>query len=296
MAWVALNFELDGKDAETVAEALLEAGALSIDLADAGAGAGEPVFQESGAQPVVAAWPRNRLSALFEARSSLEVTVRETLAGLHVRPVPELSVAPVPDHDWVTLTQQQFAPIQISPRLWIVPSWSQIPDPTAINLRLDPGLAFGTGAHPTTCQCLRWLEANVRPGARVLDYGCGSGVLAIASKRLGAGPVVAVDVDPDALRASRANALANDVELEVTDPAGVPQVSYDIVVANILANPLKLLAPLLASLAREGGQIALAGILAHQAEEVRVAYLPWCELAAASEKEGWTCMAGARQA
>jgi ribosomal protein L11 methyltransferase len=296
MPWVALSFEVDATDAEAVAEALLEAGAMSVDVADADAGTSRerPLLVESGADPGASAWSRNRMSALFAARSGQQAAVREILAALHLQPLPEPSVVPVPDHDWVRVTQQQFAPIRISQRLWIVPSWSEIPDPFAINLRLDPGLAFGTGAHPTTRQCLQWLEANVQSGMSVLDYGCGSGVLGIAAKRLGAARVVAVDVDPDALRVTRANALANGVELEVVDCERVPCASYDIVLANILAAPLKLLAPLLASLTRRGGRIALAGILAGQAEEVRVAYLPWYELACAVETEGWTCLAGRR--
>jgi ribosomal protein L11 methyltransferase len=293
MPWVALNLEVAATDAEAVAEALLGAGAMSIDVADADAGTAQerPLL----AEPAASAWPRNRVSALFEARSGLQGAVSEILAALDLRPMPEVWLVPVPEHDWVRITQGQFGPIRISRRLWIVPSWSKIPDPGAINLRLDPGLAFGTGAHATTRQCLRWLEANVQPWASVLDYGCGSGVLGIAAKRLGAGRVVAVDVDPDALRATRTNALANGVELEITEPGGVPQEPYDLVVANILANPLKLLAPLLAGLTRPGGRIALAGILAGQADEVRIAYLPWYELARAYEADGWTCLAGRRK-
>lgn len=296
MSWLTLSFELHASQAEPVCDALLEAGALSVEITDAQAGTAQecPAFGEPGAEPG-RAWRVNRLSALFDAGVDVEAAAHTALAAAGIERVPPLDIAPVAQRDWVRASQDQFSALQISPRLWIVPSWCEVPDPAAVNLRLDPGLAFGTGGHPTTWQCLRWLEANVTAGAAILDYGCGSGVLAIAAKRLGAGRVVAVDIDPAALQASRDNARANAVQIEVSPPDRVPSGPYDVVVANILANPLRLLAPLLCTFQRRGGQIVLAGILAHQAQGVAQAYADWYDIAVASEKDGWTCLAGTRK-
>jgi len=295
MSWLALSLELDAGRAEQLADALLEAGALSVEITDAQAGTPQerPVFGEPGADPD--AWQVNCVTALFDADADVEAAARNALAAVRVAAVPQWRVSPVAEQDWVRASQEQFTPIQISSRLWIVPSWHEEPDPDCINLRLDPGLAFGTGGHPTTWQCLRWLEANLAAGASVLDYGCGSGVLAIAARKLGAGTVVAVDIDSRALQASRDNARANAVEIHVTGPDAVPPGPYDVVVANILANPLRLLAPLLATRTRPGGQVVLAGILDHQADTVAAAYAQWYEIQVASRKDGWTCLAGARK-
>ena len=294
MAWLQASFELAVSDPEAVADALLEAGAVSVDLADAEAGTGgeRPLFGEPGAE--AAKWPRQRLTALFPEQDDARAAVAQVFAALAVEP-PEVKVETVHEQDWVRATQQQFGPIRVSDRLWIVPSWSRSPDAAAINLRLDPGLAFGTGSHPTTRQCLRWLEAWLPAGASVIDYGCGSGVLGIAARRLGAGRVVAVDIDPAALAAARDNAAHNAVDIEIVDPAAVDPGPYDVVMANILSNPLKVLAPLLASLVRMDGWLVLAGILTSQAQEVAQAYRPWCDLEPAFETDGWTCLAGRRR-
>ena len=191
-------------------------------------------------------------------------------------------------------TQRQFGPIRVSERLWIVPTWSEVPDPAAVNLRLDPGLAFGTGSHPTTLQCLQWLETHLVPGSAVLDYGCGSGVLGIAAMRLGAGRVTGVDIDPAALQAAQRNAAANRVRIEVLSADAPLHGPFDVVLANILSNPLKVLAPLLATQTRPGGYIVLAGILSAQADAVVQAYTPWFELRVASDLDGWSCLAGVR--
>jgi len=200
----------------------------------------------------------------------------------------------VQDQDWVRLTQQQFGPMAISPRLWIVPSWCEPPTNDAVLIRLDPGLAFGTGAHATTWQCLRWLEAQLRPRESMLDYGCGSGVLAIAAAKLGAGRVAATDIDPVALAAARSNACKNAVAIDLRAPADLQHERFDVVVANILANPLKLLAPVLAQHTRVGGRLVLAGILETQADAVRGAYAEWFDLGAVYPLEGWIGLAGAR--
>jgi ribosomal protein L11 methyltransferase len=296
MPWLALSFELEASQAEPVCDALLEAGALAVEVTDAHAGTARerPVFGEPGSElgPV---WRVNRLNVLFDARTDAESAAHTALAAAGVDPMPKLDISPVAEQDWVRASQDQFSALQISPRLWIVPSWCQAPDPTAINLRLDPGLAFGTGGHPTTWQCLRWLEAHLVPAASVLDYGCGSGVLAIAAKRLGAGRVVAVDIDRAALQTARDNARVNAVEIEVSSPDAVAPGPYDVVIANILSNPLRVLAPLLAAFQRRGGQIVLAGILTRQAQSVTQAYADWYDMQVVSEKDGWTCLAGARK-
>jgi ribosomal protein L11 methyltransferase len=296
MGWLALSLELEADRAEALADALLEGGALSVEITDAQAGTAleRPIFGEPGAAPD-GAWSTSNVCALFDAEADVDAIARAALATVEVAATPPLSIRAVPEQDWVRASQEQFTPVQISPRLWIVPSWCEVPDPSAINLRLDPGLAFGTGGHPTTWQCLRWLESNLAAGALVLDYGCGSGVLAIAAKKLGAGRVLGVDIDPRALEVSRDNAVVNAVEIELTGPDSVPAGPYDVVLANILSNPLRLLAPLLAGLTRPGGKVVLAGILNQQAASVTAAYAGWYDMQVASEKDGWTCLAGKRR-
>ena len=296
MSWLAVSVELEAAQAERLSDALLEAGAVSVEVSDAQAGSlmERPIFGEPGGEPA-ASWPLNRVTALFDARVDAEAATRAALVSIGEVGAGQLHVSAVAEQDWVRASQQQFGPVQISERLWVVPSWCAEPDPRAINLRLDPGLAFGTGAHPTTWQCLRWLEANLAAGASLLDYGCGSGVLAIAARRLGAGMVIGVDIDPRAIEAARENAAANAVEIQVTDPDTVPAGPYDVVVANILSNPLKLLAPVLAALTKAGGSVVLAGILDRQADEVMAAYRQWFDMQVTSSKDGWTCLAGARR-
>ena len=295
MGWLRASFEVPAA-ADAVADALLERGALSVELADAaeGTAAEQAIFDEPGAEPQPL-WRHQRISALFPDGVDVQAAIRTALRALGQEAEPTLALQPVAERDWVRATQEQFAPLQIGPRLWIVPSWCGPPDPRAVNLILDPGLAFGTGSHPTTWQCLRWLDANLAAGASVLDYGCGSGVLAIAAKRLGAGRVVAVDIDPAALEATGRNAAANATDIAVVPPDGVPPGPYTVVLANILAGPLKLLAPLLASYSAPGAHLVLAGILAQQAAGVAAAYAAWYDLVPISEKDGWTCLAGARK-
>jgi ribosomal protein L11 methyltransferase len=204
-------------------------------------------------------------------------------------------VEPVAEQDWVRRSQSQFEPIRISDKLWIVPSWAQAPDPGGLNLVLDPGLAFGTGSHPTTRLCLQWLERTIGGGERVLDYGCGSGILAIAALRLGASAALGVDVDPLALPAARANAERNRADARFINTETAPDFQADLVVANILANPLILLAPLLSKYACKGGRIALSGILEAQAEEVIAAYAPWFAMRVGDSDGGWVLLEGLRQ-
>jgi ribosomal protein L11 methyltransferase len=204
---------------------------------------------------------------------------------------PQYETYPVADEDWVRKTQSQFGPIEIAPDFFIVPTWSAPPRADAFNLRLDPGLAFGTGSHPTTRLCLRWLRERIRGGESVLDYGCGSGILAIAAAMLGAADIVGVDVDPQAIRASAANAAMNGVDARFVAIDALGTGRFGIVVANILANPLMLLAPALCARVTEGGAIALSGVLAGQTDDVLAAYAPWFTLAAVREDEGWVLLA-----
>ena len=292
MAWVSLKIAADGDHAEALADALMEAGALSVSIEDRDAGteAEAPQFGEPGLDDPKA-WNRNWVVALLEA----EADVAGLMARLGLPAGTEHAIEAVPEQDWVRLTQSQFEPIPISERFWIVPSWHQPPDPTAVCIELDPGLAFGTGSHPTTRLCLRWLEGNLRGGESVLDYGCGSGILAIAAKKLGAGRVVGTDLDPQAIAASRDNAERNRTEAEFFPPDALPGGSFDILVANILTNPLKVLMPLLAGRVRPGGRIALSGILAEQADELIALYGTAFDMARWGEDEGWVCLAGGKR-
>ena len=291
MAWLSLKLAADQAAAEGLADALMDAGALSVSIEDrdAGTAAEAPQFGEPGLDDPKA-WMRNWVVALLDADADLSAL----FARLGLRADHEHQIERVEDQDWVRLTQSQFDPIAISQRLWIVPSWHDAPDPEAITLVLDPGLAFGTGSHPTTRLCLQWLEANLRGGESVLDYGCGSGILAIAAVKLGAGPVVGVDVDAQAVTAARDNAERNRVEASFHLPDAAPAGQFDILVANILTNPLKALMPLLATRVKAGGRIALSGILAEQAEDVMAIYGRAFAMRLWKEEEGWVCLEGRR--
>lgn len=296
MAFLALRFDADAATADAWSDLLLDAGALSVDIADPDADTlhEKPIFDEPGA-PLAVRWPMNRITGLFAAGTALEDVVN-ALAARAGHPVPPHSVLEVPDQDWVRATQAQFGPIAITCGLWIVPSWCAPVDTHATNLVLDPGLAFGTGSHPTTRLCLQWLARASLHGRTVLDYGCGSGILAIAAARLGAAAVVGTDVDPQALQASRQNAVRNAVHAEFVAPDALPRAArYDVVVANILANPLVVLAPALAQRVAAEGTIVLSGILAHQAEEVAECYARWFRINACTEDEGWTALVGTRE-
>jgi ribosomal protein L11 methyltransferase len=293
--WLSVSIATDADHAESLADALLALGALSavIEDADAGTAAETPQFDEPG-RAASALWPHSRVVALFERSSDLSRIVADAADAAGLAAVPACDVQEVAERDWVRLTQSQFAPIRIDDRLWIVPSWHSAPDPGAINLALDPGLAFGTGSHPSTRLCLEWLSANVQAGLSVLDYGCGSGILAIAAAKLGAAGVTGVDIDEHALTAATENARRNGVALRLLHPRVPLETAFDIVVANILANPLCVLAPLLVAHTRPGGRLALAGILLAQVEQVRQAYRPWLDLTLRAELEGWALLEGRR--
>lgn len=293
MAFIALEFDAD--DADRWSDALLAAGALAVDVADPRAGTpGEtPLFDEPGG-PGIVPWSVSRLTALFAEGADAGDALAAAAAELG-RPAPDCRRVNVEDQDWVRATQAQFGPIAVGERLVVVPSWCEAPA-GAIAITLDPGLAFGTGSHPTTRLCLEWLEATLEPGAAVLDYGCGSGVLAIAAGKLGAGEVQGTDVDPQAIRASRDNARVNAVAASFVLPDALAPRTFDVVVANILANPLIVLAPALAGRVRPRGRIALSGILEAQGPDVIAAYAPWFTLRAWRGAEGWVLLEGERNA
>jgi ribosomal protein L11 methyltransferase len=295
VAWTALKFTITGSDAEAWADALIEAGAVSVDITDAAAGTTDevPQFGEPN-EFAPGVWTLNVLSALFDETADVPGIVAGIAAEYGWRAPVVYSLTRVEEQDWVRLTQSQFEPIRISSRLWILPSWHAAPDPDAINLVVDPGLAFGTGSHPTTRLCLQWLEAHLRRGETVLDYGCGSGILAIAAMRLGAGAVAGTDLDPQALIASRGNAVINQVACDFVAPEALRDGTHDLVVANILTNPLKILAPALAGRVRAGGRIVLSGILVDQAAAVIAAYQPWFNIGVWHADEGWAALTGIR--
>lgn len=276
---------------EDVSEALdaLDALSVSVEDADAHTDAERALFGEPGMPPPKEGWQRSRVVALF----SDEALAQEAARLLQLQDFFEgcqlLGVATVPEQDWVRLTQSQFAPVDVTPEFWIVPTWHEPPAQARQVIRLDPGLAFGTGTHPTTRMCLRWIATQTLSGQRVLDYGCGSGILAIGAAKYGSSDIDAVDIDEAAVRATLDNAQANGVTLK----AGLPDAAqglYDTVLANILATPLKMLAPLLRAHVAPGGSLVLAGILERQADELTAAYAPYCQLAVADTQDGWVLM------
>jgi len=291
--------QVEAAAAEPLSDALLAAGALSVSVEDAAADSAteEPLFGEPGLTPARLAWRNNRLLVLIDAGTDPAQILAEAASGIGT-PEPRIECTrPVLDEDWVRKTQAQFPPTRIGERLWIVPSWHSPPDPDAVVIRLDPGVAFGTGTHPTTQLMLQWLDANPPRGLRVLDYGCGSGILAIAAAKLGAAQVIGTDIDEQALVAARANAATNLTTGDYTAPDALPSGSFDLVLANILTNPLKLLAPLLLERVAPGGRLVLSGVLERQANDVRRTYasrdvrVPLSTWRAA---DGWVCLSGVR--
>lgn len=294
--WLAAKAIVDAARAEPLSDALLGAGAASVDIADADAGTAHEraIFDEPDGQRA-AQWTHARVIALFEADADVSAAMESAFAAAEVPRETAYEVSRIEDEDWVRKTQSQFTPQQITERLWIVPTWHDPPDPHALNIVLDPGLAFGTGTHPTTRLCLRWLDAHIRGGETVLDFGCGSGILAIAAAKLGAARLCGIDIDPHAVSAARANAHQNQVDVHFVDAVEALQEPSDIVVANILARPLIVLAPMLAHLTRPGGRLALSGILAEQTGEVVAAYADAFDVETPHEEDGWALVAGVRR-
>lgn len=288
--------EVARDDAEALSEALFDLGALSVSVEDADADTPEeePLFGEPGHEPTRLAWNRSRVVALLADDADPALLVAAAANEIGLSPVPAYTVRDVEEQDWVRVTQAQFEPIHIGEHIWVVPSWHDAPEPDAVVLELDPGLAFGTGSHPTTRLCMEWLEQHVQPGERTLDYGCGSGILAIVAKKLGAGETVGVDIDPNAVEASRYNAERNHVEATFALPDDAPEGTFDLVVANILSNPLKLMAAMLCARVRPGGRLILSGVLERQAEEVAAAYASAIPLTVWRARDGWVCLHGVK--
>ncbi|KAF0812834.1 Ribosomal protein L11 methyltransferase [Andreprevotia sp. IGB-42] len=296
MPWTELRITTDSRHAEALSDALFDLGVLSVSIEDAAVGTADekPIFGEPG-EPVDQMWDHSIVVAHLGEDMDAALTMAAAANAVGIA-VPQFELVTVEDQDWVRLTQSQFDPIPISKRLWITPTWHDAPDAEAINIALDPGLAFGTGSHPTTRLCLKWLDAHIAGGETLLDYGCGSGILAIAARKVGAGATHGVDIDPQAMVASRQNAEQNHVAIDFFLPDELPAGEYDVVVANILTNPLKALAPMLASRVKAGGRIALSGILSEQADDIFAIYGQWFDFAPKAEEDGWVCLSGSKRA
>jgi ribosomal protein L11 methyltransferase len=292
MPWLQVRLAITPEQAETCEDALLDIGAVSVTFMDA---EDQPIFEpDLGTTPL---WSHTHLLALFEADTDPDALLAhlQLLCGGRL---PEHQLELIEDQDWERSWMDNFKPMRFGQRLWIVPSWHAAPEPAAVNLLLDPGLAFGTGTHPTTALCLEWLDGQPLEDCTVLDFGCGSGILAIAALLLGARTATGTDIDPQALQASRDNAGRNGIEaarFPLYLPPELPQEQADVVVANILAGPLVSLASQITRLVKPGGRLALSGILAEQAGEVRAAYHPAFELDPTAEKDGWIRITGKRR-
>ena len=276
---------------ETLSDALMALDALSVSVEDADAHTDQEqaLFGEPGMPAPAQAWLRSQVLALFADQTLAEHAAHILKLQDFFDNASLLGIAEVAPQDWVRLTQSQFEPVEITPDLWVVPSWHEAPAQALQVIRLDPGLAFGTGTHPTTRMCLRWIALHLHKGCRVLDYGCGSGILAIGAALCGAAEVDAVDIDAEAVTAAQANALANQVSINTGLP-DLAQGQYGLVVANILAAPLKVLAPLLCAHVVQGGHLLLAGILSRQIEEIQHAYAPFLHPQVADTQDGWVLM------
>ncbi len=295
MAWTRLIVEVGAEQAELLSDALMSCGALSAGI-EQNLAMGRPeieVFGEPG-EPPPTLWPHCLVDALIPLTADARALMREAAIVAGLSEVPAYQSDAVADQDWVRLTQSQFDPIPAAPGLWIVPTWHQPPDPQALNIRLDPGQAFGTGSHPTTQLCLAWLVQHRPTNQRILDYGCGSGILAIAARMLGARSVTGVDIDPAAVEAAQDNATRNAVAINFCLPDALVPGQFEGIVANILAAPLAVLAPLLSDHLKPGGWITLSGILARQTEMVIGAYHPACTLALHSRSGDWVCLSGVK--
>ena len=295
MSYQQITINVNDAVAERLADALMEHGALSAAIEDAYAGTEneQAIFGEPG-MPTEQIWQQSKVIALFGEHDDAAAIIQAASQECGLKDLAYTSEI-LADQDWVRLTQAQFDPIQISERLWITPSWHEAPNSNAVNLQLDPGLAFGTGSHPTTRLCLKWLDTQLKGDESVLDYGCGSGILTIAALKLGAGSAVGVDIDEQAIRASKDNAAQNNVDAQFYLPDGLPQGQFDIVVANILANPLRMLGEMLAARTKQGGRIVLSGLLDEQVEELSGIYRQWFDIEPAEIDEGWARLSGVKR-
>ena len=295
MAWISLRIEADSQNADLLSDTLMEVGALSASIEDANAETPDeqPIFGEPG-DPPPGIWNKNIISALLADDTDIPEVISQLEQITEIKNL-RYTTQKVEEQDWVRATQSQFDPIKITDDLWIVPTWHDAPNPNALNIILDPGLAFGTGSHPTTHLCLAWLVNEIKPQHEVLDYGCGSGILAIAAKKLGAKEVVGVDIDAQAIIASQFNAEQNHVEADFYMATHYPEKPADIVVANILSSALMVLAPALARACKTNGRIALSGILREQAEQVSAIYAEWFNMDAPVFMDSWVLLSGTKK-
>ncbi|MFC5476181.1 50S ribosomal protein L11 methyltransferase [Paraherbaspirillum soli] len=299
MSWTEIVVEVALTHAEALSDALMDAGALSVSVEDAdlGTDAEQPLFGEPGMEPKEAAWERSRVVALADVDADFAAIVTAAAKACGIA-TPPYSLRTVANQDWVRLTQSQFEPIHIGKNIWVVPSWHDAPDANGLILELDPGLAFGTGSHPTTRLCMEWLELNVplQKPQSVLDYGCGSGILAMVAKKLGAASVVGVDIDPQAIESARSNSERNHCSIDYYLPQDFVSHTadgvFDFVVANILSGPLQSMAPMLCARIAAGGSLTLSGVLAEQAQDVIAAYAQWIPLTVWAEQDGWVALSG----
>ena len=295
MPWIQLQIPADPDNADQLEDLLMEMGADAVSMEDA---ADQPLYEpDPGTTPL---WSQTTVTGLFDSDRDIEQLCADVRNAWHQQTqqaLPEIEVTLVEDKDWERAWMDDFQPLKFGERLWIVPSWHEAPDPDAANLMLDPGLAFGTGTHPTTALCLEWLDGQDVQGKQVIDYGCGSGILGLAALLLGANLVIGVDTDPQALEASRENARRNGVDdskLALYLPEDEPDKQADVMLANILAQPLIGLAPHLASRTRPGGDLVLSGILSNQVREVVAAYEPWFVMDEPEQREEWIRLTGRR--
>ena len=297
MPWLQITIKTSPDNAEQYEDLLLESGSAAVTFRD---GADQPIFEpDLGTTPL---WNNTVVTGLYSADHDLDATREYVQKGHDVlfpgQPLPPMKIEILEDKDWVREWMDSYHPMQFGKRLWVCPSWREAPDPDAVNMMLDPGLAFGTGTHPTTALCLEWLDGQELNDCQVVDYGCGSGILGIASLLLGARHVMGVDIDPQALQATRENLKRNQLDedrLDVYMPESAPTMQADLLVANILAGPLVSLAPTLAALVRSQGRLALSGLLEDQADEIRAAYGQWFDLEPVTEREGWIRITGIRK-
>ena len=294
MSFQQLKINIDSKRAEQLSDIFFELGALSVSIEDQyeGKELEQPIFNEPG-MDVKGLWEHSTVVVLLNADDDIEAII--TASQNELNSTFDYVLEQVDDQDWVRLTQSQFEPIEVTSKLYIVPSWHTIPNPDATGIILDPGLAFGTGSHPTTFMCLKYLAENITSNMKVLDYGCGSGILAITAKKLGAQLVDGVDIDPQAIESSLFNAENNQVNVNFYLPDTFTAGQYDLVVANILSNPLRMLASALASYVKPQGKIILSGILADQIEEMSTIYSQWFTMNTYTIQDGWACLEGLRK-
>lgn len=295
MAWVSLKIEAQDNTADLISDTLMSLGALSAIIEDANAETidEQPIFGEPG-DPPPGIWQQNLVSALFDEGADVKQIMVDLANETKLSHLP-FTTENIAEQDWVRATQSQFDPIKITDSLWIVPTWHAAPNPQALNIILDPGLAFGTGSHPTTHLCLAWLKKTVKSGDTVLDYGCGSGILAIAAKKLGASLVVGTDIDSQAIQASLYNAEQNTITADFYHASQYQSREFDIVVANILSSALSVLAPALAKSCKVGGEIALSGILKEQATNVSAIYAQWFDMNPPQFMDAWVLLTGVKK-